>query len=278
MIALYRLHKGNMLAAILIAITAFGFASLASASSSIVYAAKAKPDAVPSRVVADLSTSTISITTSFHGTDLLLFGAIDGQDGDDLIVVVSGPPLDIAQRRKANHAGIWVNVETNIWQQAPSFYQILSTRPLAKIAQPQTYEKLGIGSQNINLKIVAKSPVTGEKPPQAIDFIGALQSNMAASKLWPQSNEPINLTRNALFRTEVKLPANVLSGTYDVRILQFRQGQEIGEDRTTLRIEKGGMSALIYNFAHDYSALYGIFAILFAVASGWLAAVAFRRG
>jgi hypothetical protein len=37
------------------------------------------------------------------------------------------------------------------------------------------------------------------------------------------------------------------------------------------------LSAGIYNFAHDYSALYGIFAILFAVASGWLAAAVFRR-
>jgi hypothetical protein len=34
---------------------------------------------------------------------------------------------------------------------------------------------------------------------------------------------------------------------------------------------------MIYNFAHDYSLFYGLFAIAFAVAAGWLAAVAFRR-
>jgi hypothetical protein len=34
---------------------------------------------------------------------------------------------------------------------------------------------------------------------------------------------------------------------------------------------------MIYNFAHDYSLIYGLFAIAFAVAAGWLAAVAFRR-
>ena len=38
------------------------------------------------------------------------------------------------------------------------------------------------------------------------------------------------------------------------------------------------MSALIYSFAHVYPVFYGLFAIAFAVASGWLAAVAFRRG
>ena len=66
-----------------------------------------------SRLVADLSKSKIAITSGFHGTDLLLFGAVDGAVGDDILVVISGPPTDIAQRRKAKHAGTWINVETN---------------------------------------------------------------------------------------------------------------------------------------------------------------------
>ena len=44
-----------------------------------------------------------------------------------------------------------------------------------------------------------------------------------------------------------------------------------------MNIKKAGLSELIYRFAHDYSVFYGLFAIAFAVASGWLAAVAFRR-
>ena len=63
------------------------------------------------RVVADLSQSNVSITSGFHGTELLLFGAVDGQDTDDIIVVINGPPTDIAQHRKAKVAGIWINVE-----------------------------------------------------------------------------------------------------------------------------------------------------------------------
>jgi hypothetical protein len=34
---------------------------------------------------------------------------------------------------------------------------------------------------------------------------------------------------------------------------------------------------MVYNFAHQYSALYGLFAIAFAICAGWLAAAAFRR-
>jgi len=229
------------------------------------------------RLVADLSKSNIAITSGFHGTDLLLFGAVDGAVGDDILVVISGPPTNIAQRRKANRAGIWINVETNIWQKVPSLYTILATSPIDKIASPETLTSLAIGTNNIGLKIVAETPVAGQPKPTASEFITALQANMASINLWPDQTGNVTLTENALFRAEVKLPANILSGTYTVRVLQFRNGVAIGEDITNLYINKGGLSAGIYNFAHDYSALYGIFAILFAVAAGWLAAAAFRR-
>ena len=63
-----------------------------------------------------------------------------------------------------------------------------------------------------------------------------------------------------------------------MRVLHFRDGVAISEKTTDMNIKKAGLSALIYRFAHEYSAFYGLFAIAFAVASGWLAAVAFRRG
>ena len=229
------------------------------------------------RLVADLSKSKIAITSGFHGTDLLLFGAVDGMAGDDILVVISGPPTDIAQRRKAKRAGIWINVETNIWQKAPSLYTILTTSPIDKIASPETLASLAIGTNNIGLEIAAETPIASQLKPTADEFIAVLQANMANIDLWPRQTGNVTLTKNALFRAEVKLPANILTGTYDVRVLQFRNGVAISEDITNLYISKGGLSAGIYNFAHNYSALYGIFAILFAVAAGWLAAAAFRR-
>ena len=240
-----------------------GMTSLASANSG--------------RLVADLSKSNIAITSGFHGTDLLLFGAVDGAVGDDILVVISGPPTDIAQRRKANRAGIWINVETNIWQKVPSLYIILATSPIDKIASRETLTSLAIGTNNIGLEIAAETPIPGQSKPTANEFIAALQANMANIDLWPRQTGNVTLTKNVLFRAEVKLPANILSGTYDVRVLQFRNGVAISEDITNLYINKGGLSAGIYNFAHNYPALYGIFAILFAVTAGWLAAVAFRR-
>ena len=100
---------------------------------------------------------------------------------------------------------------------------------------------------------------------------------MASTGLWPSDTGPVKLTDGALFRADVQLPANVISGIYDVRILQFRDGVVFSESQTNIYIKKGGLSATIYNFAHNYSLFYGLFAVAFAVVAGWLAAVAFRR-
>ena len=230
------------------------------------------------QLVADLSKSNVSITSGFHGTDLLLFGAVEGHYGDDILVVVTGPPTDIAQHRKGKKAGIWMNVETNIWQQVPSLYTILATRRIENIVSPATLSRLGIGAENMRLKINARNPERGKTTPSAGDFIDALRTNMTQLGLWSRNTSKVTLTKNALFRAEVHLPANILPGNYDVRVLHLRDGIVISQDTTNLSIEKGGLSAIIYNFANDYSALYGIFAIVFAAASGWLAATAFRRG
>ena len=229
------------------------------------------------RVVADLSEANVSITSGFHGTELLLFGAVNGRETDDIIVVVIGPPIDVAHRRKAQVGGIWINVETYIWKDAPSLYQVLATRPLAEIANAQTLRQLHIGANTLELELHPEKPQPSAKTLEPVAFLQSFARNMASTGLWPSDIGPVKLTDGALFRANVQLPANVISGIYDVRILQFRDGVVFSESQTNIYIKKDGLSAMVYNFAHDYSVFYGLFAIASAVAAGWLAAAAFRR-
>ena len=112
-------------------------------------------NAAPTRLVADLSQSHVDITSGYHGTELLLFGAYEGMPGDELVLIVEGPTNDIIQRRKEKRAGVWVNVETLLWKQAPSFYHLFSTAELDEIADPQSRLKADIGPLAGGLKLVA---------------------------------------------------------------------------------------------------------------------------
>lgn len=237
--------------------------------------------AAPTQVVADLSDSQVKITSSYHGTELLLFGAVDGVPGDDVVIVVTGPPTRMAQRRKDNVAGIWVNVETNIWENAPSFYHVYTTRLIDQIADFETLTAAGIGTASLNLTVrPEKEDAEGAdpKPPlDAAEMTGSLIRNLQNMGLWKIHHAGIKILEDRLFRATLQLPKNVPPGDYEIQVVHFRDGIAIGHETTDMLVKKAGLSALIYRFAHEYSLFYGLFAIAFAVCSGWLAAAAFRR-
>ena len=53
-------------------------------------------------LVTDLSESTVEISSTFSGADILLFGAYEGQKNDDIIVVVSGQKGEVKVDKKEN--------------------------------------------------------------------------------------------------------------------------------------------------------------------------------
>ena len=252
-------------------------------------AATAPAVAAPKQVVADLSNSSVDITSSYHGTELLLFGAYEGRPGDDIVLIVQGPPTDIIQRRKEKRAGIWVMARQSSGRKRQASI-ICSTSGLDKVADPSTLAQAMVGPLSVNLKLGrgarggdagqggAEQASTGPAAFGSEDEMDGLRRNMEANGLWRTMQSSIITQQDMLFRAGLALPSNIPPGDYIVRVLHFRDGVAMSERTTDMNVKKAGLSALIYRFAHEYSALYGIFAIIFAVASGWLAAVAFRRG
>lgn len=225
-------------------------------------------------LVADLSQSDISINTDFNGASLLLFGSISGEQGDDIIVVISGPSSEVITRQKSYISGIWVNSDSVKWKNAPSYYQIFTTKPLSEIASRDVLKSLAVGTEFLNLRY--DSTVTLD-PDAYLEWADALKRNMQSASLWKTNETTVQVMRGALFRTQVLLPANITTGDYEARIIHFRAGEFIAEDRTAIAVKKAGFSAIIYHLAHEYSIFYGIFAIAFAVFAGWLAAAVFSK-
>ena len=63
------------------------------------------------QIVADLSQENVEISTDFQGAKILLFGAYDGQKGDDIIVIVTGPKGLVTVQKKEKTLGVWVNTK-----------------------------------------------------------------------------------------------------------------------------------------------------------------------
>lgn len=221
-------------------------------------------------LIADLSSREIAITAGFSGTELLLFGAVEGSG--DVVVVVRGPKRRELVRRKERVAGIWVNGRTVAFENAPAYYRVAATSALDTIASSKTLGRLGIGADHLDFSVAeadAEGPV-GE-------FRTALLRNKRKSKLYGAEVGKVTVMGGRLFRTSVSFPATVPTGTYTVDVYMFRKGRVVGRFEKPLTVQKAGIEASIFNFAHENSAMYGIIAILIALVAGWAAGAVFRK-
>lgn len=218
----------------------------------------------------DLSEPVIEITTGFSGTDVLLFGAIEGSG--DVVIVISGPLRSEIVRRKVRIAGIWINAESRRFETVPAYYHVASTRQLTEIAPEKLLRKFQIGPERI-----AFGFAPGQSQEDRKAFHEALIRNKKHQGLYGALFNRIGVSDGRLFRANFTFPANVPTGTYNVDVYLLRKGKIIGTKSRTLAITKVGLEASIFNFAHQEAPLYGIMAIMIALIAGWLAGVIFRK-
>lgn len=221
-------------------------------------------------LVADLSDHLIAITAGFAGTDVLLFGATEGEG--DVIVILRGPEHPVIVRRKSRVAGIWINTERVSFSGAPAFYRVASSRPLDEITTPALRARHQIGADQ--LRIV---PQRNLSPERLAEFRDGLLRNKEREALYSTELGKVSFLGPRLFRTRIYLPANVPPGSYTVEVLLVRNQQVIAAQTTPMFVSKVGIGADVFDFAHRHAAVYGLVAVLMAVSAGWAAGSVFRR-
>lgn len=233
----------------------------------VVAAGAARADSL----VADLSQRLVAITTGFAGTDVLLFGAVEGEG--DVVVIVRGPDRPVVMHRKSRLLGIWVNTAQMTFDRVPSFYAIAASGPLQDIAAETVRARHEMGVDYLRLEL----PPAKASPNVALQWRQGLIRNFQSLGLFPQQVEPISFLGNRLFRANVKLPANVPTGAYQVVTYLLQNGHVVSAQTTPLFVSKIGTEAVIFDFAYERSALYGLIAIVIALMAGWAAHLAFRK-
>jgi uncharacterized protein (TIGR02186 family) len=221
-------------------------------------------------LVADISDHLVAITAGFTGTDVVVFGAVEGEG--DVVVVVKGPERDVTVRHKGRIAGIWVNEDELQFVGVPLFYLVATSRPLDGLAPPDVLKRHDIGLEN--MRLVAKRAVPQEENQV---FREGLIRNKLRQKLYFAEPSKVSFLTGRLFRSDFYIPANVPIGTYSVEVYFIREGQVVGAQTIPFIVSNAGVGADIQYFAHVHSILYGIIAIVLALLAGWGASVAFRR-
>lgn len=228
------------------------------------------------RLVIALSNHQVLINSSFTGVDLVLFGTVE-QDGAvrrggyDLVATVTGPRADMVTRRKDRVLGVWVNVESRTFFQAPAYLAVLSNRPLTSIVGSDMLSRLALGLAQTPL------PTNGPEPPGNDPYRAAFLDINRAHGLYRELPDAVVFLTADLFRAAIALPANVPVGTYDVDAKLFADGLLLAQQRATLETAKVGFEQFVASAARDHGVLYGVATVMLAILTGWFGAVVFRR-
>jgi uncharacterized protein (TIGR02186 family) len=234
------------------------------------------PAMAQEEVVADLSQNRVSITADFVGSEILVFGAVKRETPIDprplgVVVTVEGPSKSVMVRRKGRVAGIWANTAAVEIDRAPSFYAVATSGPLTEVL---------LQIEDLRHHITPRRAIRSVGAPQDVldspEFTSALIRIREAAGLYNVQQGVVDITEETLFSTAVQLPANLVEGNYDVRILLTREREVITTYQTEIFVQKVGLERFLYTLAHESPFLYGLLALALAVASGWGASAAFR--
>lgn len=237
------------------------------AAMAVAAPARAQP------LVADLSDHLVKITLGFEGSELLLFGAVEGPG--DVVVVVYGPAENVTVRRKERTGVIWMNRDEMSFVNVPAFYQVMATRPIGEWLPESVRERHQIGVEHLDLSL--RDAIASASPEEVGNFRSALIRRKRDLGHYSTEAGTVSMLSARLFRAEVVFPTNVPTGTYTVEVFLVVDGDVVSAQTTPLYISKIGILAEIFHLANVYAALYGLAAILFAVLAGLGANALFRR-
>lgn len=229
-------------------------------------------------VVGALSQNRVAITANFDGSEIFVFGAVkreapvpDSAGPLHVVITIRGPSEPVVVRRKERTLGIWVNRDSVLVDEAPSFYAIASTGPLTKVMSETARLRHRIGFDKA-VRIVG-APDNVENPRSFSEAVVRIRQD---NGLYKQQDGIVDLRDETLFATNVALPANLTEGVYRTRMFLLRDREVISISDTEIIVRKEGLERWIYTMAHEQPLYYGILSLAVALFAGWLASEVFR--
>ncbi|WP_281968769.1 TIGR02186 family protein [Roseovarius nanhaiticus] len=232
--------------------------------------------AAAEEVVLGLSRNSISIDTTFDGSQILLFGAIKREEAipvSDLgvVVAIAGPsqPLDV--RRKERRFGIWVNVDAVEVDAAPSFYAVATSGPWS-----ETLSQVEDLRHKISIPRAIRSVGAPGGVVDSQSFSDAVIRIRERSGAYQILEGAVEVSEQTLFQTSIDLPANLTEGDYVTRIFLTRDGAVVSRYETIIDVRKVGLERWLFELSRENAFLYGIMSLVIAIAAGWGASAGFR--
>jgi uncharacterized protein (TIGR02186 family) len=196
------------------------------------------------RLITSISSSRVLITSSFAGTELVLFGAIE-RDGTsisrsgtyDVVVIVKGPNASAVVREKQRIGLIWANANQRKYADLPGYLSFSSSRPIADVTSQPLRERFQL---SVNDLVASRGgPALAVLEPER--FHSALIRLKSAGGLFQTHERGVVFLAPNLFRAAIALPATAPLGNYEASVTVFADGAPCRQcgDRSLFLLRSG---------------------------------------
>jgi uncharacterized protein (TIGR02186 family) len=232
------------------------------------------------RLVSQLSTDLIEITSSYDGERITFFGSIEPDAGAEvpfvtgtfnIVIVVTGPLTDRVARQKTRQFGVWLNTDQVVFDEFPSFFHVLASDQLLDITNPTT---------------LAVEDILPEAQPDVQTEAGWWKSSVFGRELVRLMTEKgfFGLHENAVqflsdtaYTARLVLPSDAPPGPYLATTYAFKNGEIVAQRAEGFAVRKTGFERFLAISATQQPFFYGMICVTLALFTGWLGGVIFKR-
>jgi len=219
----------------------------------------------------DLSENNIKIETDFNGKEIIIFGILN--DDQETLITIKGPEKNAVIQKKERILGFWFNTKQITYNQIPSIFFIASSANITDILPTSTIIKEELSFDYLlENKISQRNFISNASLDSWKNNFVRIKKDKSLFKEYK-----VEKIENKLFQTRIFFPAKSIPGEYKVNVYQIKNNIVLNKKEKIITLAKSGVGSQIYHFAHNNAVAYGLFVIIFAVLSGFLAATLFRR-
>ncbi len=228
-------------------------------------------------LVVDATKSVIPVGLRYNGDRIDFFGTFQGTEADALIVKLTSPAETVKLNIKGRVGPFWMNTKQYEVENVPSMYQVQASDRLDRILTPELARQIGVGfetlRERLKFRILKGEPEEGD--PETL-FEGILRIKKEAGLYSIDDSGVIRMKKGKLFSHYFDFPSTAKPGTYTVTYYLIRDGALVGTSSESIQIRKVGVEAFVERAARERPVLYGICAVLIALATGLLVGLVFK--
>ncbi len=232
------------------------------------------------KVVTAASKNIIEIGLSYRGDQIHFFGVSPVKDCDLIIRLTAEKSEEVKLSVKGKVGPFWMTVKQYDVTDAPFMYKIHSTKPVEQIVSPETAQQLGLGYGAVRQKMKLHLS-RGEADPDDNEkvFKGLVKIKEEAN-LYNIVSDPkrLEITEGRLFKHYFRFPPAATEGRYVVESFAFKDGQLLGYGKDVIQIQKVGVESWMTSVSQNHPTIFGIMAVLIAMAAGLLVGLIFKKG